>query len=467
MRHFRMVERPARSLACIALLLAPVGACMAQAAIGKAPQGFALEPSCSFPEPAIAGTPDDQICYSYPGGEAPDRIVISRFARALSSESARKSLEKLAARETRYGMSLNLDYSAPRALVIDGGAAWSVLKTVKGRQGVERLELLAVLPDRQEACTWVLRFVGVTPRFRNEPFLRQTLTTFRSRPRLPILPWLGGAVVVAVLLLRWLRRRSVRPVAAPRPPCRRVTVPPPVVSQPGPRAATPPPPEPLPLVGVAEDPPAGPRQALSTLPPPSRGVGLASRESFEAQVPAGRLDELWKRFAAQPTRALEQLEALLQRAPEDPRLLHAVCLMRSKACQTPAAVSLATIAIPICLERGEMRLAAEIFAALLPQVRELGLDYRQLVTIGYSLEQMRDRPRAAHAFARALRMEPAGEPAGEGLLRVAEYLAADPATASQARSITDFVLRYGEHEGCLRRAREVAATCGTGCSTGN
>ncbi|MDQ7005840.1 MAG: hypothetical protein Q9Q40_01260 [Acidobacteriota bacterium] len=159
----------------------------------------------------------------------------------------------------------------------------------------------------------------------------------------------------------------------------------------------------------------------------------------------------------QPDRALEQLEALLQRAPEDPRLLHAVCLMRSTARRTSAAVRLGAIAVPLCLERGEMRLAAEIFAALLPHARDLGLDYRQLVTIGYSLEQMRDRPRAAHAFARALRLDPAAEPAGVGLLRVAEYLAADPATASQARGIVDFLLQYGEHQRCRRLAREVAA----------
>lgn len=567
---------PARRWLCLVLALSCLGWAGAAGGprLGSPPQGFAADPYCKVREALEEDPPRRQICYSYPGGEAGDRVVISEFSEVVSDRRAQKILKMMISGGTRLGLDSSVSFTAPRRMRIDGKGCWTSLETVKDGREVRRLELIAIVPSPRNDVTYLIRFQGVSPRFRNEGYMRQVVGSFHTRgPISVVLLQLGGVALVLVGVI-WLVTRRRGRLSAPAPPRgqrmpglqvgRAPARPDPGregsprvpggsweewMGAAGPKGPEKGPPAAIPLSpistfhpsGSAEaadrgalwnavaGPEAGPREedgttgelrtlavvganpdypeapegegpadamdsgafdemfgaleaarasagvepgevgsasggpdaeirarGAATAPPPPRPDPrpLVTRDVPLGSPAQGKLEGVWEAFRRRPLKALAQMQALWSGDPVDPRLGHALVLMRARARQIDQAIELARMVIPRCLEAGELQLAAEAFAALLQQAGRLELDYRQLVTIGFTLEQQRDTARAAHAFARALRLEPAGEPAAEGLLRVADRLMVDEASREQARGIYQYVINHGEAVPLVERARQ-------------
>lgn len=157
--------------------------------------------------------------------------------------------------------------------------------------------------------------------------------------------------------------------------------------------------------------------------------------------PAGRVAAARRRFEQDRDGALSELRDMEQQHAPSPQVRHALTLCLHQAGRAGEALAAARSAIPLCLERGNVALAAEIFALLWRQARELGLDRDQIDAVATALAKSGDSAHAITAFGMALSMDRADRRAIKGLLQLADRRQHDGHPKDAVRIYT-FLLQY-------------------------
>jgi hypothetical protein len=155
-----------------------------------------------------------------------------------------------------------------------------------------------------------------------------------------------------------------------------------------------------------------------------------------------QLGEARARFENDADGALGALQALREENPDHPLVLHAIALALHNAGRAPEAALVAREAIPVCLEHGQAALAAELFAALWKQAKELGLSHEQIDIVATVLAKAGDHHRAITAFGIALQMDPDDRKAIKGLLQLADHKMHRESRPKDAARIYTFLLQY-------------------------
>jgi len=148
------------------------------------------------------------------------------------------------------------------------------------------------------------------------------------------------------------------------------------------------------------------------------------------------------RFATDRDAAIADLEqACAENAPSAP-IMHALALCLHEAGRAADALDIARQAMPLCISRGQVTLAAELFATFWKQARDLGLDHAQIDAIASSFMKSGDLARAVSAYGLALTMDPADRKAVKGLLQAADQRLHKEGRPKDAAKIYTFLLQY-------------------------
>lgn len=158
--------------------------------------------------------------------------------------------------------------------------------------------------------------------------------------------------------------------------------------------------------------------------------------------PAERVAESRRRFDTDPEGALRELQELREAHASSPQVMHALTLCFARAARLPEAVQAARDAVPLCLARGNVVLAAEMFSALWKQAGELGLSRDQIDAIAAALAKTGDQGHAIAAFGMALQMDHGDRKAIKGLLQLADARMHRDGRPKDAARIYTFLLQY-------------------------
>jgi hypothetical protein len=200
--------------------------------------------------------------------------------------------------------------------------------------------------------------------------------------------------------------------------------------------------------GRSDEPPvAAPRQATTdaeAAPPPAGPAepaadahGLPPLLDAAEKVAAAR-----RRFETDPDGAIRELAGLRDTHAPSPQVLHALAFCLHLAGRAPEALEAGRVAVPLCLARGNVALAAELFAALWKNARALGLEREQIDTLAAALAKSGDLGHAVSAFGLALTMDPGDRKAIKGLLQLADHRMHREGKAKDAARIYTFLLQY-------------------------
>lgn len=183
----------------------------------------------------------------------------------------------------------------------------------------------------------------------------------------------------------------------------------------------------VPAVASADAPPeaAGDPSGAAPFPDLSQEIAEA-RKHFETDAPA----------------TIERLMTLREEHPGHPQVLHAAAVCLYKAGRTPEAVLVAREAVPACLDRGHAVLAAEVFATLWKQAKEMELQHDQIDAIAGVLMKTGDHARAITAYGLALQMDHGDRKAIKGLLQLADHKMHREGRPKDAARIYTFLLQY-------------------------
>jgi hypothetical protein len=177
----------------------------------------------------------------------------------------------------------------------------------------------------------------------------------------------------------------------------------------------------------AEAPENAPDPDSPGLPPQPADLQLI--EGGKAHTPSGkgplldarkRVEELNARFRSDPADALEALEELRENYAPNPLVLHAVTLLRQRAGDKDGSFDVASEALTLCLERGAIKLAAEIYATHIYRAEEFELPRDRVLEIADELRRDRMLAAAETAYLRILDRDPEERRAVKGLLQVAD-----------------------------------------------
>jgi hypothetical protein len=157
---------------------------------------------------------------------------------------------------------------------------------------------------------------------------------------------------------------------------------------------------------------------------------------------AERVAAAMKRFETDASGAIGELDELRHAHAPSPQVMHAyvVCLVR--AGRADEALATARGALPLCLQRGNVALAAEIFAALWKRAKELGLEREQIDAIGAALFKAGDLAKATTAYGLALTMDRGDRKAIKGLLQIADHRMHRDGRPKDSARIYTFLLQY-------------------------
>ena len=149
-----------------------------------------------------------------------------------------------------------------------------------------------------------------------------------------------------------------------------------------------------------------------------------------------------KRFETDAPGAIAEIEEWRRTLAPHPRVLHALTLCLLRAGRADEALAAAREALPLCLLRGNVALAAELFAALWKRVKELGLEREQIDLIAAALFKGGNVVRAASAYGHALTLDPGDRRAIKGLLQIADHRMHREGRPKDAARIYTFLLQY-------------------------
>ena len=115
--------------------------------------------------------------------------------------------------------------------------------------------------------------------------------------------------------------------------------------------------------------------------------------------------------------------------------------MYHQAGDRPKAVAVAREAVPLCLERGNLRLAAELYRVMRAHLKYLDLGRDQLHAIGGELREMKDWKNAANIYAFMLRREPREMRAIKAMLQIADVMLHREDVPDEAHRVYSFLLK--------------------------
>jgi hypothetical protein len=234
-------------------------------------------------------------------------------------------------------------------------------------------------------------------------------------------------------------RRPASPASGPSPALPRA--PSPVVS--GAQTAASSRPEPVPVPpsppgsGAPQQAPAAPAGATGT--PQPAGSPVRPTALLDAQP---RVDAARAQFERDPARAIEELEALRRDYLPHALVLHALALCYYRNGAVDRAVETAVEAIPMCIDRGQLCFAAELFKTMRAHVDRLRLETETLLTIAGSLTRSSDWAAAAKAYSVVIGSDAGDVRAIKGLLQVAEGILEHGAKPEAAAKIYRFLDKH-------------------------
>jgi hypothetical protein len=151
-----------------------------------------------------------------------------------------------------------------------------------------------------------------------------------------------------------------------------------------------------------------------------------------------RMDELERRRNIDPEGVISTLNDMRESYAPHPLVLHQLTMMLAEHGQPAESLALAREALPLCLERGAQRLAAEIYGAHIDQ--DFGLSRDNVLLLAQDLRRHGNLAAAEQAFGRIIDRDRGERRAVKGLLQVAEdYLVGSEYTEAQRlfRSLLD------------------------------
>ena len=155
---------------------------------------------------------------------------------------------------------------------------------------------------------------------------------------------------------------------------------------------------------------------------------------------ATRLEQAWKLYQEEPESAIEGVERLTQSHAPNPFVLHALGMMLARSGDMDRAQELAHEAMPLCLELGQMRLAAELYKMLRRRARSLELNLDELLALALELRQMQQWRTAANAYVGAIKHERLNRKAIKGLLQLAHIMLHQENAPADAGRVYAFLL---------------------------
>jgi hypothetical protein len=157
---------------------------------------------------------------------------------------------------------------------------------------------------------------------------------------------------------------------------------------------------------------------------PATGAGTDSTARHPGKTPLldarERVDEFERRFPTDPDGAMNVLAELRIMYAPHPLVLHRLCLALAQSGYVDESLEVAREALPLCLERGALRLAAEVFAAHQARGEVFGISRDTVLTLAQDLRRHGDLLGAECAFAQILDRDPGESRALKGLIQVAE-----------------------------------------------
>ncbi len=132
------------------------------------------------------------------------------------------------------------------------------------------------------------------------------------------------------------------------------------------------------------------------------------------------LAEASRRFESDPEGAIAVLEIVNERYAPHPQIQHALCMLSHRAGRNDQAVEYARTALPLCLDRGALPLAGEIFQTLWEARGTLGLKHDHKLQVAAVFLRSDELAYAANTFALVLQEDPNDARAIKGVMQVAE-----------------------------------------------
>jgi hypothetical protein len=131
-----------------------------------------------------------------------------------------------------------------------------------------------------------------------------------------------------------------------------------------------------------------------------------------------RLDELERRREIDPEGVISTLKDMQESYAPHPLVLHGLCITLFERGNTMDSLLVAREALPLCLERGAQRLAAEIYGAHIDQ--DFGLSRDTVLLLAQDLRRHGQLDAAERAFGSIIDRDRGDRRAVKGMLQVAE-----------------------------------------------
>jgi hypothetical protein len=132
------------------------------------------------------------------------------------------------------------------------------------------------------------------------------------------------------------------------------------------------------------------------------------------------LAEATRKFASDPDGAIAVLEDANERYAPHPQILHALCMLTHKAGRNDDAAEYARTALPLCLDRGALPLAAEIYRTLWAVRGSLELKRDHKLQIAAVFLRSDELAYAANTYALVLQDDANDARAIKGVMQVAD-----------------------------------------------
>jgi hypothetical protein len=188
--------------------------------------------------------------------------------------------------------------------------------------------------------------------------------------------------------------------------------------------------------------PVGPASVpISSAPTALDGAGDLTGGLPALEDARGKVKEAQRKFQADPASAIAFLEAITDDYAPHPQILHALVMLSHKTGNKEQAVTYGKQALPVCLDRGALPLAGEMFRVLWPLRAALDLDRDQLLKIAGALFRAGDLTYAANSYALVLQEDNCDARAIKGMMQVAETLLKERKQPTEAIKLYSYVLK--------------------------
>jgi len=176
----------------------------------------------------------------------------------------------------------------------------------------------------------------------------------------------------------------------------------------------------FPEFSPTEESPPEPALAVVTSMPVASGTVTTPSGKTPLLDARERMDELEERFETDPEGVLKTLEELHEGYAPHPLVLHGLCVFYFQSGRETTSMEVALEALPLCLERGALKLASEIYALHLPRVEELDLHRDTALVLADVLRKANRLAAAEEGYLQILEQDKGERRAIKGLIQVAE-----------------------------------------------